>query len=441
MNPLSTLRSRLDGGTALVGLAAVTRVTAGALLGTSLAVHVGRTGTALEVSLLATAFSLGIILFAPVWGALADVTGRRRLILVASGVGATLALTPLFAADFLANTASATLPIRVDSVWVQVGVRGLYAVFIAGFTPLMLTVASERGGAGERGKSVGSYNAFTAAGAGTGQFVAGLLLGALVPDGVYVVVAGVSLVATVVVAFVDTGESTPDPDAGSLPSEVRSRLLPAAGERDHLRTNGLGWLYLGLSARQATVSGVGALMPVYIVTTLDLPEAWMGAVLAFNPVSQTALMYYLGGVVDERGRKPMITLGMAGSAAFGLVAAAAVFAPGRLATAGVVALGYVTLAVAFSAMWTGSVAFVGDVAPENRESELMGLASTFRSVGGVVGPLGVGAVATVAGYPTAFAAASVLALGAAGLVSLRVAESRPAPGEAAGARASVPADD
>ncbi|MFC7071397.1 MFS transporter [Halobaculum lipolyticum] len=436
----AALRARLDRGTALVGLAAVTRVTAGALLGTSLAVHVGRTGSPLEVSLLATAFSLGIILFAPVWGALADVTGRRKLILVGTGVGATLALTPLFAADALAAALSAALPVTVESVWIRVLVRGLYAVFVAGFGPLMLTVASERGGAGGRGQAVGSYNAFHAAGAGTGQFVAGLLLGALVPDGVYLVVAGVSLAATVAVALVDPGDASPDPDAGSLASEVRGRLLPAAGERDHLRTNGLGYLYLGLSARQATVSGVGALMPVYIVTTLSLPEAWMGAVLAFNPVSQTVLMYYLGGVVDDRGRKPMITLGMAGSAAFGLVAAAAVFVPGGLAAAGVVALGYVALAVAYSAMWTGSVAFVGDVAPENRESELMGLASTFRSVGGVVGPLGVGAVATVAGYPAAFAAASVLALGAAGLVSLRVTESRPTAG-AAGAGVAAGADD
>ncbi|QZY00453.1 MFS transporter [Halobaculum rubrum] len=440
MNLPSARRPRVDRGTALVGLAAVTRVTAGALLGTSLAVHVGRTGSALEVSLLATAFSLGIILFAPVWGAFADVTGRRKLILVGTGLGATLALTPLFAVDAVANAASATLPVSVDPVWIQVLVRGLYAVFIAGFGPLMLTVASERGGPAGRGKSVGSYNAFTAAGSGAGQFTSGLLLGALVPGDVYLVVAAVSLLATVAVALVDPGDTAPDPDAESLPREIRSRLLPAAGERGHLSTNGLGWLYLGLSARQATVSGVGALMPVYIVATLGLPEAWMGAVLAFNPVSQTALMYYLGGVVDDHGRKPMITLGMAGSAVFGLVAAAAVFAPGGIAAAGVVALGYVTLAVAFSAMWTGSVAFVADVAPENRESELMGLASTARSVGGVVGPLGVGAVATVAGYPTAFVAASVLALGAAAVVSLRVAESRPAVA-GAGVATGVPADD
>lgn len=425
MSLVSAVKTRADRATALVALAAITRVTGGALLGTSLAVHVGRSGSPLAVSLLATAFSIGIILFAPVWGAIADVTGRRKLILVGTGLGATLAVTPLFAADALAAGLSTLLPVTVDPIAIKVAVRGLYAVFIAGFGPLMLTVVAERGGADGRGQAVGSYNSFTAAGAGSGQFVAGVLLGALAPTGVYYVVAGVSLLATAVVALVDTGEAAPDPDAGSLGSEIRSRLLPAAGERDHLRTNGLGWLYLGLSARQATVSGVGALMPVYIVTTLALPEVWMGAILAFNPISQVALMYYLGGVVDDAGRKPMIALGMAGSAGFGLVAAAAVLVPGALGAAIVVAIGYVVLAAAYSAMWTGSVAFVADVAPENRESELMGLAATARSVGGALGPLAVGAVATVAGYPIAFAVASVLALGAAGLVALRVVESRP----------------
>lgn len=432
-----SIRRRLGGDTALVALAAVTRILGGALLGTSLAVHVGRTGSPLAVSLLATSFSVGIILFAPVWGAVADVTGRRRLVLVGTGLGATVAVTPLFAVDAVAAALSAVLPVAVDATAVAVGVRGLYAVFVAGFGPLMLTVVSERGGVEGRGRAVGAYNSFSAAGAGSGQFVAGVLLGALAPTGVYVVVAAVSFVATAVVGLVDSGGSRPDPDAGSVVAEVRSRLLPAAHERGHLRTNGLDWLYLGLAGRQAAVSGVGALMPVYIVSTLALPELWMGAILAFNPLSQTALMYHLGGVVDDAGRKPMIALGMAGSAGFGLVAAAAAFAPAGLGAAAVLAVGYVVLAAAYSAMWTGAVAFVADVAPENRESELMGLASTARSVGGALGPLFVGSVAAVAGYPAAFAAGSLLALGAAGLVGARVVESHVVPSVATGTPAAA----
>lgn len=416
-----------------MGAAAVARILGGALLGTALTVYVGRTGSPFAVSLLATAFSIGMIIFAPIWGALADVTGRRRAILVGTGLGATAAVLLLLAVPTFEGAIQVG-PVAVPGAAVPVGVRALYAVFTAGFMPLMLTVASERGGAGGRGQAVGSLNSFVAAGAGGGQFAAGILLGALAPSELYLVVAAVSLVATGCVAALDTGDYDPDPEADRLRTEVRRRLLPPAGERSHLTTNGLGWLYVGLTARQSTVSGVGALMPVYIVQTLALPEAWMGILLAFNPVSQTALMYYLGGLVDEAGRKPLVVWGMAGSAAFGLVAAAAVAATGRLAVAAVVAVAYVLLAVAFSAMWTGAVAFVGDVAPEDRESELMGLASTSRAMGGVIGPLFVGGVATFFGYPVAFVAASALALGAAALVAAAVTESRPAV-------AATPADD
>jgi MFS family permease len=88
----------------------------------------------------------------------------------------------------------------------------------------------------------------------------------------------------------------------------------------------------------------------------------------------------------------------------------------------------VVLGIAFSAMTTGALAFIGDVAPDYREAELMGLRSTAKGVGGVVGPVLVGGTATLAGYRTAFALASVLAFLAAALVWVALVESRPAGG-------------
>jgi hypothetical protein len=54
----------------------------------------------------------------------------------------------------------------------------------------------------------------------------------------------------------------------------------------------------------------------------------------------------------------------------------------------------------------------------------MGLRSTAKGVGGVLGPPVFGAVATVASYETAFLGGSVLAFAAAGLVGVRLVESR-----------------
>jgi fucose permease len=128
---------------------------------------------------------------------------------------------------------------------------------------------------------------------------------------------------------------------------------------------------------------------------------------------------------------------MAGAGAHALVMATAVF-PGTIPLrAAVAAGGLFLLAAAFSAETTGTYAFIGDVAPTARESELMGLHSTARGFGGMAGPPIVGVVATVTTFETAFAAASLLAFGGTALVGWRLVESYGGPG----ARATVAPED
>ncbi|WP_254822313.1 MFS transporter [Haloglomus halophilum] len=433
----------------LLATAAATRFGGGVLMGTAMAVYVGREGSPLAVSAVATAYFAGLMLASPVWGALADVTGRRRAVLVVTGTLATLAAAPLAIAD---------------GVWVPVGLRGLYAVFAAGFAPVALTIASERGGADGRGRSLGTFNSARSGGFAGGQFVAGLLLGAVARPELYLVVAGLSALSTVAAAFLvdptDTGPGTDGdddaPDDASEPTrtellrEVRHRLFPAAGERGHFRVKGLRWLYVALAVRNVTVLGVMALMAPYLVDVVGVAEPVMGALLAVNHGTQVGAMYLLGVAADRIGRKPLIVAGMAGSGAFAVLAATAtvpaagagllgVTGPAWLGTglARVAAAGgaLFVLGVSFSAMTTGAVAFIGDVAPAGRESELMGLRSTAKGLGGVLGPTLVGGIATLAGYPAAFALTSSLAFAAAGLAGLALVESRPAGGR------TVPADD
>ena len=421
---------------ALVALAAATRFGSGALMGTAMAVYVGRLGSPLAVSLVATAYFAGLMLFAPVWGALADVTGRRRAVMVGTGALATLAALPLAIGG---------------GVWLPVGLRGLYAVFAAGFAPVALAIASERGGERKRGRSMGTFNSARSGGFAGGQFISGILLGALARPDLYLVVAGLSATSTVAAAVLVDPKPAADtaapaatdggkPTRGALFREIRRRLLPAAGEREHFRRKGLRWLYVALAVRNVTVLGVMALMAPYLVDVVGVSEPVMGGLLAVNHGTQVGAMYLLGIAADRVGRKPLIVLGMAGSGGFALVAAAAT-APattaGLLGFTGPAWLGtglarvaiaggsLFLLGVSFSAMTTGAVAFIGDVAPAGRESELMGLRSTAKGVGGVIGPTLVGAVATLFGYPGAFAVASVLAFVAAGLAGLGIVESRP----------------
>lgn len=406
----------------LVSLAALTRFGCGILMGTVLAIVVERTGSALAAGVLATGYFSGLMLFSPVWGAIADVTGRRRAVMVGTGALATLSILPLTLSD----------AIGWSIFW-----RAAYSVFAAGFAPVVLAIVSHYGGVGGKGRSIGLFNGARSGGFAGGNLVAGVLLGLFLPSDIYLVVGALSLVSTLAALGIEDPTPSPDREASLREgaSEVRHRLLPSVENRDHLRTNGLAFLYLGLAVRNACVLGVMALIAPFLVGTVGLTEATMGAVLAANHGMQVPAMVALGVVADRVGRKPLVAVGMAGSGLFALVVSIApAVAPGSrvLFAAGAM----VVLGVSYSSMTTGALAFIADVAPPNRESELMGLRSTAKGLGGVVGPVLVGGVATLAGYRTAFALASVLAFAAAALVWLALTESRPV-----GAGRAVPADD
>jgi MFS family permease len=425
----------------VIAVAAALRFMSGILMGTAMAVYVGEVGSEFVVSMVLTAYFLGMTLFAPFWGALADVTGRRRTVIVVTGVLATLAVVPLA----LVGRAGPSLAVPftsfvVDGVWIPVGLRAVYAAFAVGFAPVMLAIVSERGGAEGRGRSLGFFNSARAVGFSGGQLAVGALLGLLAPEGLYWGIAGVSLAATVAAAFVvdpnPGGRS--DASLGDVLAEVRTRLLPAVEDRSHLRTNGLRWLYVALALRNMTVLGVMSLMPVYLTGPVAFSAVVMGAVLAINPAGQAIFMVLFGRVADAAGRKPLIVGGMAGSGVFGLLAGLASVPTGTVPRLAVSVLAFVTIAAAFSAMTTGALAFIGDVAPRNRESELMGLRSTAKGLGGITGPPLLGGVATVVGMQAAFLAGSVLAFSAAVVAWLALTESRP--DAAAAGTASATAD-
>ncbi|MFB6137507.1 MAG: MFS transporter [Halobacteriaceae archaeon] len=421
----------LDRQRALVALAAATRYGGGVVMGTGLAVLVERAGgSPFAVSLLFPAYFLPMVVFAPAWGAVADVTGRRRAVLLGTGALATLSVLPLFA---------------LDGVWPLIGARGLYAVFAAGFPPVMLAVVSDLGGRGRRGRELGFFNSARASGFTGGQLAAGTLLGLVAPAGLYLVVAGLSAVATLAVLALSTGttggagDRAPDGERGldlrAVGGAVRERLLPSAADRAHLHRNGLAWLYVALALRNATVMGVMSLLPVYLTGPLGVPEPLMGVVLAANPASQVVFMTAFGRVADARGRRPLVVLGMVGGGAFAVLIALASLAPtlaGRLAVALAAA---VLIGASFSAMTTGALAFIGDVAPDGRESELMGLRTTAKGVGAVLGAPAFGGVATVVGYAPTFAGGSVLAFAAAWLAWDRLVE----PDEPSGSTETAPA--
>ena len=380
-------------------------------MGTGMAVLVERAGgSPVAVGLVLATYFFGMMVFAPVWGAFADATGERRtVLLVVSGLAVLTAL-PLTV---------------VKGVWGPLGVRTVYAIFTAGYLPVLLTVASERGGASERGRSIGLFSSAQAVGSAVARLLGGVLLGLFAPWILYLLVA--VFAAVVFLAALVLDDPTPDTDrslSGSdLTREVYRRLFPATEDRRYFRRNGLRWLYLAVFLRNLTVIGTTSLAPVYLVSHLGASEATMGVLLAINPVGQMMGMYLVGRVADDSGRKSLITVGMAGSGTFPVLMAAAAFPTSvahRIALAGV---GMAVLAAAFSCLRVGAISFIGDVAPDDRESELIGFRSTARGFGGMLGPVIVGIAASVVGYEIAFVVVSLLAFTGAVIVIVALVES------------------
>jgi DHA1 family multidrug resistance protein-like MFS transporter len=397
-----------------IAFVAVTRLSSLVIFGTAMAVFIGREATPLAVALALTAYHLGSLLFAPVWGAVADITGRRRGVLLVTTVFASLAVLPL--------AVSRSVPF-------QIGIRALYAVFAAGYAPAMLAIVSEQKDTAERGRAVGFYNSVVSVGGIGGRVVVGVLLGLLVPPSLYLTVAGINLLSVAGILALADPTPTPEqtPPVREFAGEVRSRLLPGVDGLDHLRENGLQWLYLALVLRNTTQKGIGSVIPVFLTAGVGVgvgvDEFTMGLLLAVSPTLRTVLMYAFGALTDRVGRKPLITTGLVGAGVQALLLATAVVPDGLPVRVGVATLGFIVHAVTFSALSTGTIAFIGDVAHSDRESELMGLRTTTRGIGGVVGPVVVGSLATVWSYQAAFALASGLAFVAAVVVVSGVVES------------------
>lgn len=396
---------------------AIIHITAGAIFGTSVAYYIGQDGSEFLVSLAFAVFSLGLLIFAPIWGAVADVTGQRKAVLVVTSLGSVLSIAPL----------TVTNP-----VWLEIVSRGLFAVFIAGFQATMLTIVSESGRESGRGRAIGFYSSAESVGDIVGQLLVGYLLGLLFPTQLYLVVVIFGLAATVLALLLT--DPTPIPEkpatAGRVREEFVRRFAPREARKNLPKGNGLGWLYVGLFFRNMTQKGVSAVIPVYLTANVGLTEFLMGAVLAVSPTVRTVAMYALGRLADVVGRKALIVVGLAGAAGHALILAGAVVPGSMSVRLGLSGLAFVVHAVTFSALTVGTIAFISDVAPTDRESELIGLRSTARGAGGVAGPLVVGTIATYAGFPVAFVAISTLSMLAVVLVAWTLTESYKRPTDA-----------
>lgn len=331
------------------------------------------------VSLLTSIFWLGLLLFAPLWGALSDSSGRRGLVLAMSML-ATGLIIPVF------GLLTGTMQV--------LGLRFVFAVFAAAFPPVALAAMSHDSARERRGRDVAPYHTSRALGFLLGWGGFGLVLDLLGFQYTFIVFGIVGLlgfIATTRITGIDTPE---DVSIGEVWRNAKQRWVPSRTDQ-LFHENGLNYLYAAIFLRKMGLIGMFSLIAIYADNVLGFTASLIGILLALNPAAQLLFIDFFGSLVDRGGRRNVFL--------FGFLATIPV--PFLLAvTQSPVLFGitYLLIGFSFAALIEGSTTFIGDIAPASRQGELMGFRKSAQGLAGVIGPILAGAVATLYGYTAMF---------------------------------------
>ena len=268
-----------------------------------------------RIGLVMTAFAIPGVLFVPVTGLLADLYGRRR-VLVPSLV--------LFAAAGLATVA-------VDDFAVLLGLRALQGLAFAGILPISVVVLGDAFEAADGSAAQGFRTSAAGAAVTVVPPVAALLAGYgwSVP---FLLFGLVFLVAVVVIVAVpETGEAL-ETDAGVL-ATLREY---ATGVRVELADGDLGVFVIGGFVRGFVRLAVLTFVPLFAVRALDASLVEVGFVLSARGVARLLLPPFAGFVTGRFSR----TGGLVGALVIGAASCALVpFAP-SIVWAGALVFGF-----------------------------------------------------------------------------------------------------
>jgi len=321
-----------------------------------------------------------IMLFSRFWGTVSDVVLRRKSVIVLAAAGSTLMTLVLV----LGRSIPAVL----------VG-RFLIEGFGAGLPPAVMALLSEQGGAGSRGRRMTVFTTSQALGLLTGSVLGGLLSTVLpFPQG-FLVMTGVSSVAVVSAWLVPSGPGAARTLSLHWRTVLRKTLPSLNGVRHEPRAaeHGLINLYLGVVLRKAGIVGIFGLLMVFLREARDMTPLVSGSLSALNPAAQALAMPLWGRAADRISRKKVVLAGYALSLLVPLL---------MLFSSSIYPLvaAFVVLGVGFAGFITGVTTFIGDIAPQEQEGELMGLIKVSQGLGGIVGPAVAGIVSapSVGGY-------------------------------------------
>lgn len=308
-------------------------------------------------------------------GALSDIFGRRRVMLL----GALFFAAPPF------------LYPLVDSVGTLLVLRFLHGFATAIFAPVASAYVASLGEEA-RGARLGWFSSANDLGATAGPLIGGVILYATASFAAsYLLVGLLGVLALVAALFVPETEAREGPARPSL-------AAGAAELRDGLREVMTTPAVLTAATVEATMYlGFGAFLgflPLY-ARTAGLDDAQIAVILALQLTVALLSKPFAGNLSDRFGRKPVIVLGLfACAAALPLIFRITSFA-GLVAVVPLLGLGIAAVTPATNAL-------IADLVAARRLGTGMGVFGTIWDIGEAAGPILAGILIGRIGYAPAF---------------------------------------
>lgn len=323
------------------------------------------------IGLVSTLNSIGIMVGSWLWGTASDYFKRRRLLafltLGLAGFMGVLAVLPQ------ANVVLATAVLR--------------SLMFAGVGTVSIAVVSASSLLDRRGKNLSYISSSRSFGFASGSILAGILLALVGFRFTFILFTGLPLIAFGILWL--------------LPNENPVERKSSMGMWKAIFTSGLIDLYLATALRQMAIFGTFALLYIYM-ESIGVPISLMGVVSAANGGTQVVALLAFGWLADRVGRRRIFMLGFFLSAMVPLLFVFATNIYGMVA-------GYVTLGIAFSSLYVGSTAHIGDRVPPHRQGQMLGLYESSRGLGGLFGPVIAGLLAPAIGFKGMFLVMSGIA--------------------------------
>lgn len=321
------------------------------------------------------------VLFKLPSGALSDILGRRRVMLL----GAVFFAAPPFLYPLVENAGTLLL------------LRFVHGFATAIFSPVASAYVAGLGDA-SRGARLGWFSSANDLGATAGPLIGGMILYATASFAAsYLVVGALGVLALGLALFV------PEMEAKETPAE-RSLAARAAELRDGLREVVTTPAVLTAAAAEATMYlGFGAFLgflPLY-ARRIGLDDAEIAVVLALQLTVALLAKPLAGNLSDRFGRKPVIVIGLfASAAALPLIFRMTSFA-GLVAAVPLLGLGIAAVTPATNAL-------IADLVAARRLGTGMGVFGTIWDIGEAAGPILAGILIGQIGYRPAFDTIAVI---------------------------------